>query len=119
MTGEYKGDYDIQYLDDSYDSEDETVRDNIKLFNTQSVMTYSAYEKFCTRWNLEQKYHDEDMDYAVIAYKAFNSSEFDVKLANVVVNDGKTDIYLWESADGFSMNIRGYFLVVPLEVVFL
>ena len=117
MTGEYNGEYDYQNikLSQYYENQEEAM-DKIKLFNTSNILNYDEYSKFCQKWGLKQKYNDVEKKYMVISYASYGQLVAEAKIANVLENEGKVTVYIWDHTDGDSADIAGYFIAVPINI---
>ena len=116
ITGDYSGEYDYQKmsLSEYYQDYEEAI-DKIKLYNTTSLLTYQEYMDFCSRWNLKQKYSDNNKKYMIVSYASYGSPNISLRMANVTINNGKITLYLWENLSGVTADITGYFLAVPVD----
>ena len=113
----YKGEYDYQEIDLSEDlSNYEDINDKIKLFNTTEILNYNQYYKFCEKWNLKRKYNDNNKNYMVIAYASNGHATVEAKLANIIEENGKAILYIWENTRGVTQNIGAYFLAIPVKL---
>lgn len=115
MTDEYDGDFDYQETKIAEDFNVEGVNDLVKLFNTTEVLYYDDYVNFCKRWNLEQKYTDEEKKYAVVSYAEAGAGYAAAKLANFTIEDDTITIYIWDTVRSVLGDVPGYFLVIPVS----
>ncbi len=115
MTDEYDGDFDYQETKIAEDFNVEGVNDLVKLFNTTEVLYYDDYVNFCKRWNLEQKYTDEEKNYAVVSYAEAGAGYAAAKLANFTIEDDTITIYIWDTVRSVLGDVPAYFLVIPVS----
>ncbi len=88
----------------------------VNSFNTSKILTYNEYNRFCGVWNLKQKYNDKNKKYMIVSFMSKGNPIVESRLANVIENEGKTTLYIWENIKGSTADIIGYFLVVPVEL---
>ena len=117
ITGDYKGEYDYQELDlsDGFEGNEEETNDRVKLFNTTEIFDYNQYYEFCEKWNLKMKYKDDDKNYMVISYASIGQPIVRARIANIVEENNKVTVYLWENIDGVTADIGAYFIVIPVS----
>ena len=117
ITGDYKGEYDYQELDlsDGFEGNEEETNDRVKLFNTTEIFDYDQYYEFCEKWNLKMKYKDDDKNYMVISYASIGQPIVRARIANVIEENNKVTVYLWENIDGVTADIGAYFIVIPVS----
>ena len=117
ITGDYKGEYDYQELDlsDGFEGNEEETNDRVKLFNTTEIFDYNQYYEFCEKWNLKMKYKDDDKNYMVISYASIGQPIVRARIANVIEENNKVTVYLWENIDGVTADIGAYFIVIPVS----
>ena len=121
ITDDYKGDYDYQeksllnYKAKINGAEIDNSADIEKLFNTTKIVDYEEYKEFCNRWKLNKKYNENNKKYMIVSYSIYGSPIVSARLANVVENNGKVSLYLWENISGATADFNGYFIVVPIE----
>ena len=117
ITGDYKGEYDYQELDlsDGFEGNEEETNDRVKLFNTTEIFDYNQYYEFCEKWNLKMKYKDDDKNYMVISYASIGQPIVRARIANVIEENNKVTVYLWENIDGVTADIGAYFIVIPIN----
>ena len=117
IKSDYNGDYDYQELDlsDGFEDTDEDIKDRVKLFNTTEIFDYNQYYDFCEKWNLDIKYKDEDKNYMVISYASIGQPIVKARLANVIEENNKVTVYLWENIEGVTADIGAYFIAIPIS----
>ena len=117
ITGDYKGEYDYQELDlsDGFEGNEEETNDRVKLFNTTEIFDYNQYYEFCEKWNLKMKYKDDDKNYMVISYTSIGQPIVRARIANIVEENNKVTVYLWDNIDGVTADIGAYFIVIPVS----
>ena len=117
ITGDYKGEYDYQELDlsDGFEGNEEETNDRVKLFNTTEIFDYNQYYEFCEKWNLKMKYKDDDKNYMVISYASIGQPIVRARIANIVEENNKVTVYLWDNIDGVTADIGAYFIVIPVS----
>lgn len=113
INNDYKGEYDLQYtfLSQYYDSQ----YSEAKKFEKKEVMSYSEYVSYCNKWSLNQKYSDEDKNYIVFSYTAYNRPIIEARLASVSYNSGNVNLYVWDDASGSSADISAYAIIIPTK----
>ena len=94
----------------------EEANDKIKLFNTTEIFNYNQYYMFCEKWNLKRKYNDSNKNYMVVAYASHGQPIVEARLANVIEDNGKVVLYMWENIEGVTADIGAYFLVIPVKL---
>jgi hypothetical protein len=115
MTGEYSGEYDYTELNLKSFVTEENIDDQIKLFNTNDIVSYTQYVNYCKRWGIAQKYNYNDKRYLIMAYASPNQPIVSAKLANMVIDDHNLTVYLWEDRSGLTADIGAYVLIVPVD----
>lgn len=116
IKDDYKGEYDYQEINLSeYFGNYEEANDRIKLFNTTEILDYDHYSKLCEKWNLNRKYNDNNKNYMVVAYASYGNPIVEARLANVIEDNGKAILYMWENTRGVTADIGAYFLVIPVK----
>ena len=117
IKDDYKGEYDYQeiYLSEDFGNYEE-ASEKIKLFNTTEIFDYNQYSKFCEKWNLKRKYNDTNKKYMIVAYASYGQSIVEARLANVIEDNGKIVLYMWENTDGVTADIGAYFIAIPIKL---
>lgn len=117
IKDDYKGEYDYQEIDLSENFGNyEEASDKIKLFNTTQILNYDQYYKFCEKWGLKAKYNDTNKNYMIVAYASYGQPIVEARLANVIEDNGKVILYMWENTRGVTADIGAYFLVIPVKL---
>ena len=116
IKDDYKGEYDYQEINLSEDFGNyEEASEKIKLFSTTEIFDYNQYSKFCEKWNLKRKYNDTNKKYMIVAYASYGQPIVEARLANVIEDNGKIVLYMWENTDGVTVDIGAYFIAIPVK----
>lgn len=117
IKDDYKGEYDYQeiYLSEDFGNYEE-ASNKIKLFNTTEIFDYNQYSRFCEKWNLKRKYNDTNKKYMIVAYASYGQPIVEARLANVIEDNGKVVLYMWENIDGVTADIGAYFIAIPVKL---
>ena len=117
INGDYEGEYDYQDVDLSeLFGNYEKANDKIDLFNTSDILTYKQYNEFCEKWNLNKKYKDENKNYMIVSYAVYGKGTVEARLANVIENEGKVTLYMWENTDHLTANVTGFCIAIPVSL---
>lgn len=117
INGDYEGEYDYQDVDLSeLFGNYEKANDKIDLFNTSDILSYKQYNEFCEKWNLNKKYKDENKNYMIVSYAVYGKGTVEARLANVIENEGKVTLYMWENTDHLTANVTGFFIAIPVSL---
>lgn len=128
-NAKYNGEYHIEtvYSDNfingnvsDYEKENEVspegiVYDYYNFKEFGEIMTYDEYVNYCKSYKIEPYYSDENSNYIIISYGS-GGSWTDVILANVINNDSRLDIYIWDDVYGIMGSGSAYILTIPTEL---
>lgn len=113
LKAKYEGEYDLQTINLSeYYNSEEKITDK---FEKSKLMSYEEYEEYCEEWGFKKAYKDSNKNYVVYSYMAYGNANIDVQLAKVEYKNEDIDLYVWDSASGFSEDISAYAIVIPTE----
>ena len=117
----YTGEYSVQT--GSFESDEPARSDNywdpinekVEAFNTQQILSYDDYASFCQKWNLAQRFSDQDKNYIAVAYASIGSAYIDVNLADVIIDSSKATLFLYDNAEGIVGSAAYYVVFVPVD----
>ena len=111
----YKG-QDYYILKKAFDGEHDiqtTCQDDLRGFDSSSIMSYEEYHNFCEKWQLSEKYHDPNMNYIVFSLSADSCYDAEATLSAVEYNDSKVQLYLWYDFTGVTGDNAGFVCIIP------
>ena len=102
----YDGEHDIQTF----------VRyEDLSGLDCSAVMSYEEYHSYCEKWELEEKYHDPDMNYIVFSRSFDEGCNVDAMLSGVEYKGSKATLYLWYSFQGSTADYPGFVCIIPTD----
>ena len=84
-------------------------------FRYDDVVDYEEYKAFCEKWDIEQKFTDEDSNYAIVSNYYVGSPNTTAKLAEVYEEYASVTIFYQVSSRGVTADTTGFAIIVPVD----
>ena len=112
LITDYQGEYDIQYTNLTDFLVNGKTTDG---FTVQEVMTYNEYIDYCTKWNLEINYSNENLNYIVYSEYENGTIHIRARLGDVTYTEETATIYVWRAGSGDTVDMAAYIIIIPVE----